>query len=225
MRERRPSPALVVSIIALVMATAGTAAAAKVLITSSSQIKNNIVTTSDIKDGTIAGRDIKSGSLDGSQIKAGAIELGKLEGSAREAITGAQTSATEVYRQVGPVDVPAAQSKRVATIAALEPGVYAIFAKTILSVADQDTGLFQQGQNASGTCTLDAAGDKDDARSVIAGPGFNAPTTMNLQITRSLGSPGAIALDCTVGERQWRASNTSIIAIRVAKAPRTSVDG
>ena len=38
MRSHKPSPALVVSIIALVVAMGGTAVAAKVLITSSAQI-------------------------------------------------------------------------------------------------------------------------------------------------------------------------------------------
>ena len=47
-RVRRPSPAMVIAIIALVFALAGTATAAKFLITSSRQIKNGVIQTVDL---------------------------------------------------------------------------------------------------------------------------------------------------------------------------------
>ena len=46
--RRRPSPALVVAIIALVVATAGTATAAGVLITRSSQVARGAINSGDL---------------------------------------------------------------------------------------------------------------------------------------------------------------------------------
>jgi hypothetical protein len=54
---RRPSPALIVSVIALVVACAGSATAAV------------LVTSRDIKDHTIRGRDIRTGAVTGRQVK------------------------------------------------------------------------------------------------------------------------------------------------------------
>lgn len=64
MRRRRPSPATVLALIALVFAMAGTGVAARsYVITSSSQIKNGAVTGADVRDSSLTGRDIKNRSL------------------------------------------------------------------------------------------------------------------------------------------------------------------
>ena len=55
---RRPSPALVVAILALLAATAGTATAAKVLVSSSKQVATGAITSSDLKDRTIRPADL-----------------------------------------------------------------------------------------------------------------------------------------------------------------------
>jgi hypothetical protein len=216
---------MVVAIMALVMATAGTATAAKVLITNSSQVKLGALNGTDVKDGTVTGRDLAASAVGSRELKAGAVELGDLEPAARSAISGAQTSALEVFRKEGPANVPKGAPKRVATIANLEPGVYAIFAKTVFSVANQDSGVLGQGGNGSGHCILDAGGDRDETRTIVSGPGFNSPTEMNAQVTRTFSSPGTVTFECDSPDREWRTDATTIIAIRVAKAPKQSVDG
>jgi hypothetical protein len=50
-RLRPPSPALVVAVVALIVACAGTAAAASVLIRSSSQVETGSINTGDLRDG------------------------------------------------------------------------------------------------------------------------------------------------------------------------------
>jgi len=71
MRLHRPSPALVVAVIALVLAAGGSSwaaparRAAATLITGK-QVKNESLTGSDIKNGSITGADIKPGSLTAS---------------------------------------------------------------------------------------------------------------------------------------------------------------
>jgi hypothetical protein len=61
MKHRRFSPALVVSVIALVVAMSGSAVAAKLL--TGSDIQNGTITGADLKDGKVTGRDVKNGSV------------------------------------------------------------------------------------------------------------------------------------------------------------------
>ena len=72
---RRPSPALVVAVAALVMSTAGTGYAAGVLAPNSvgsKQLKRNAVTSTKIKDRSIATRDLSSAARRALTGKAGA---------------------------------------------------------------------------------------------------------------------------------------------------------
>jgi hypothetical protein len=62
LRFRRPSPALIVAVVALVVATAGTGYAAI-------KLPNNSVGTKQLKKDAVTGVKVKRGSLDGSDIK------------------------------------------------------------------------------------------------------------------------------------------------------------
>jgi hypothetical protein len=67
--KRRPSPALVISIVALIVACAGTAAGAtRYLISSPKQIK----------PGTITGRDLHDGTIGASKLAASAIARSRI---------------------------------------------------------------------------------------------------------------------------------------------------
>jgi hypothetical protein len=75
-RLRRPSPALVVSIIALVVATTGTGYAAISLPKNSvgtKQLKKNAVTGTKIKKNAVTGSKVKDHSLAGADINLGAL--------------------------------------------------------------------------------------------------------------------------------------------------------
>ena len=63
---RRPSPALVISCIALFLAMGGVGYAAATITTR--QIKNNTIRGKDIRNGTIASRDVKKNGLGGRAI-------------------------------------------------------------------------------------------------------------------------------------------------------------
>lgn len=64
MRRLKPSPAMVVALLALVFAMTGTGLAARAyVITSSKQIKDGAVTGADVKNSSLAGADIKNKSL------------------------------------------------------------------------------------------------------------------------------------------------------------------
>jgi hypothetical protein len=225
MRNRTPSPATVISLIALVLSMAGTAAAAKVLITSSSQIKDGAVTGKDVKDATLTAPDVKANAIDGTKVKNGSLGLEDLEGPARAALQASETQALEAFRKDGPSGQEKAKTARVATLANIPPGTYAIFAKTIITPDAPDSGFFGQGATVNGHCVLDAGGDKDDARAFLGSPGGISPGNLNAQITRSFGSTGSASFDCDVNISKWKASDTTIIAIRVGKAPRSPVEG
>ncbi|HKN94938.1 MAG TPA: hypothetical protein VJU60_11445 [Thermoleophilaceae bacterium] len=71
LRPRRPSPAFVLSLIALFVALGGTGYAALKLPKNSvgtKQLKKNAVTGSKVKNGSLTGADIKPGSITGSSI-------------------------------------------------------------------------------------------------------------------------------------------------------------
>lgn len=59
---RRPSPSLIVSVLALVVATGGTSYAAAMI--TSKDIKDETVQSKDVKDGTLKARDFKAGVLE-----------------------------------------------------------------------------------------------------------------------------------------------------------------
>jgi hypothetical protein len=61
--RRKPSPAMVVAILALIAALGGSAFAAGYVITRSSQIKDGAVTGSDVRNSSLTGRDVKNRSL------------------------------------------------------------------------------------------------------------------------------------------------------------------
>ena len=89
--RRRPSPALVISLIALFFAIGGSAYG---LVITGRSIKNNTVTGADIRNSSLASRDIKRNSVGGRAILESRLGLvpasGTAEGSARHAVvTGA----------------------------------------------------------------------------------------------------------------------------------------
>src|SRR3954452_16128875 len=152
--KSKPSPALVVSIIALVVALSGTAVAAKILITSSSQIKNGAVHGSDLAKATVTKSRLSTGvqSL-----------LGRGGGSTDVSPNG--TQALEAHRINGP-DVAAGGSSKVLELA-LAPGTYAVFAKATMTPYINDQGLLdtltKDNRTIGGACTLDVNGTGDYA--------------------------------------------------------------
>lgn len=211
---RRPSPSIVISCVALFIALGGTAIAAKTLITSSSQIKNGVVTGSDIRNGTIRGGDIANGTITAS----------KLRSVVRGSSVAGGASAVEAVRKVGPaLNQPGGAT--VATLRSLEPGTYAIFGKTTLSPNKEEQGLgelLRDDKSGTGHCVLNAGGDVDDAREAIAGPGTQQPSSLNLQLTRTIAAPTDVTLVCD-SNQPFKASDTSIIAIKLASSSRVDV--
>ena len=94
--KRRPSAALVISIVALVMATIGTAIAATQLpknSVGSKQLKNNAVVTSKIKKEAVTGAKVKKNSLTGKNINLSSLGTVPSATNATNATTAATAQA------------------------------------------------------------------------------------------------------------------------------------
>ena len=208
--QHKPSPALVVAVIALIVALSGTAVAAKFIITNSGQVK----------DGSLVGQDLRAGTVSKSRLSKGV--QGLLSGAPTAKAAG--TQAIESHRIKGP-DQPDGGSAQVLDLA-LEPGTYAVFAKATLESIINDRGLLdtllKDPKTVGGSCVLDVAGTGDHAIQPIVSPGSGNPATLNLQLTRTLDAPATATLTCQTSDKiHWRASNASIIALQVAGTQRT----
>lgn len=222
MKISRPSPSLVLSIVAIVIACAGTATAAGVLIKNSSQVRAGSITGSDIKNRSITALDIADGTISAAKLKKNTSVSGS---SVSASSAAAGTTATEAVRRVGPSKVPAG-SHDIATLAQLPAGTYAIFAKTTITPEVGNNGLgelLRQVRTVSAQCVLSAGGDEDHGNQVVASPYSQAPATVNMQLTRSLDKPTDVKVACTVNDYPWNAADTSIIAVKLASSSRTDV--
>jgi hypothetical protein len=226
---------MVVAIVALIVALGGSAVAASVLITSPSQIRDNVITGAKLRSQAITSRELKrgavgtaqlsGGAVNSTQIRAGAITSSKLSPDTRAALQSIGTTAQEFIRKAGPENVTGGESRRVATAANMPAGVYAIFAKTIITDLSPPSSLLTPGNVSNAHCVLSAGGDTDDSRALVRTPFGGSPATVSMQITHTFdGSGGDITITCD-NKTEWRASDTSIIAIRLGRSPRTAVNG
>jgi hypothetical protein len=220
---------MVVAVIALVVATAGTATAARQIITSSSQLRNGTVTGPKIKARSVSNIRLANRAVSRSKIRDNAVGPDQLNSTVRRRLGVAPegVGAREAIRKSGPENNAAITPVRVASLD-IPPGAYVITAKTIMSPIAQEGNLLSesldQNRTVSGHCRLDAAGDADDARAPIETPGTQTPTTLNMQLTRSIASAGTVTLTCDAN-KTWRASDTSIVALPVPSVTRTESTG
>ena len=209
MKLRRPSPALVISIVALVAACAGSAVAA------------TLVTGGMIKDGTIQNRDIHNNTIQTGKLSKGIQNiLGK-----KSASTAASTGklAYEQVRKAGPENQPANQMLRVSSMM-IPAGAYVVTANTIMTAFTGTSDIIESLLNTnavlSGTCILDVGGVEASGMSVIAVNNRQAPSTIGIQLTRTVGAPTEVLLKCAA-PIAWRSSETSLIATKVDSITQT----
>jgi hypothetical protein len=201
MKLRPPSPALAVSIVAVVIACTGSAVAA------------TLITSSQIRNGTIRGVDIRDGTILSKKLSKGTQDLIKRRGSA--APTG--RIAYEAIRKAGPEGVPANVITRVATLT-VPAGAYSVQANMVMTAFAGETNPLEAllGANGSlgGTCTLNAGGPTHSSTGTIVVNDRQTPTTLSMQLTRTVGAPTEFFLECSANA-PWRGSETSIIATSV----------
>src|ERR1044072_5071923 len=147
MKLRRPSPALVISIGALVAACAGSAVAA------------TVITGGMIKDGTIQNRDIKNDTIQSGKLSKGVQNILNRKPAARAG--GAAKLAYEQVRKPGPENQPANQLVRVTSIT-VPAGAYVVTANTIVTTYTGTSDIIESLLNVNAalgaTCILDFGG-------------------------------------------------------------------
>ena len=208
MKLRPPSPALVISIGAVVLASTGSAVAA------------TLITGEQIRNGSVTGADIKDGSLLSKELSEGSQRLLRSKG-------GSGRVAYEAIRKAGPEGVPANVITRVATLK-VPAGAYSVQANMVMTAFAGPTNPLEAllGANGSlgGTCSLDAAGPRHSSTGTIVVNDRQTPTTFSMQLTRTVGEPAEFFLECAANA-PWRASETSIIATSVDSISLTEVNG
>lgn len=216
MKLRRPSPALVISCIALVVAGTGTAVAAT-KITSSKQIKNNVILSADIKDRSIQGRDIKNGTITRNKLSRGAAAV---TGSSAGAV-GAGT-VYHAVRKAGPENQPQGVAVTVASLT-VPAGAYVVTASTVMTaLPGPQNPLLPERSSPEGRCRLDLAGDATESFQNVLVDSKTAPATLYMQGTRTVGEPSEFVLTCGAGS-PFRLSETSIIATAVGNLVPTAI--
>jgi hypothetical protein len=220
MKLRRPSPALVISMTALVAACAGSAYAATV-ITSSDQIRNGVILSSDIKNGSVQNVDIRKSTITETRLSAGLLK--RIDGGPAPSSGG--SIAYEARRSTGPEGQPANVVVKVASLQ-VPAGAYLVTAKTVMTVLpdpqDPLQALVQANSVQGGRCKLDAAGDGDEALQNVLINQRQTPATLTMQLTRTVGAPSEFTLECsTAGSFPWRLSETSIIAVKLPSVVRS----
>src|SRR3712207_5782763 len=84
-RTRRPSAAMLVALLALVVSMSGTAVAAGFI--TSADIKNDEVKSADLKNNGIKSKDVRDGAITSADVADGSIELADLSGAAKAALS------------------------------------------------------------------------------------------------------------------------------------------
>jgi hypothetical protein len=221
MKLRTPSPALVISIVALCVALGGSAYAA------------TQITSKQIKNGTIQNVDIKKGSIRSTSLSKGVQNvLSKKTGNSGASLGGSSVAggvgqAYEAIRKAGPENQPANTIVTTATLT-VPAGAYVITANTIMTAFTGTTNpleaLFGTNGSLTGSCTLDAGGVTQQSLQTIAVNDRQTPATLGMQLTRTVAAPMEIRLNCSA-TISWRLSETSIIATRVGGIALSEVTG
>jgi hypothetical protein len=220
MKLRTPSPALVISIVSLCVALGGSAYAA------------TVITSSQIKNGTIQNVDIKKGTIQSNRLSSGLQNvLSKKTGNSGASVSGSSVggagTAYEAIRKSGPENQPANTIVTAGTLT-VPAGAYVVAANTVMTAFTGTTNpleaLFGSNGSLTGTCTLDAGGVTQLSMQTIAVNDRQTPATLGMQLTRTVGAPMDIKLNCSA-TIPWRLSETSIIATKVGSISLTDVKG
>ena len=210
---RRPSPALVVAIAALVVSMAGSATAASVLITSSRQVKAHSLQASDLS--TSAAKSLRG--------KRGLRGLRGLTGAAGAAGATGATGATGAAGATGPIgpsnvftsasasSVPVGSGQTTLRTLSLPAGKYLIHAT---GLADNN----DSGVNRVFNCQLTAESDTSNfgGSSLATGPNAeNDREALHLILAHEFANPGAATFSCSTNATTGVVSGPRLDAVKV----------
>jgi hypothetical protein len=215
---RRPSPALVVACIALLVALGGTSIAAVTQVPKNSvganQLKSNAVTTPKIKNAAVNASKIANNAVVAAKIASNAVTSPKI---AANAVTGAKiadgsVAAADLAEGVlptpsaafsrfvnGPVPVPDAISE-IANLSIPAAGAYVISSKVVLASSAVDGTV---------TCRLEAGTDADESQTILGDA--TSPATISNLVVHNFTAAGSVSFRC--GRTSLLAADASQIKI------------
>lgn len=218
LKPRRPSPAMVVALVALILALAGTAVAASKIGTNS--LKNGAVTTKKLKNRAVTGAKLGERSVGAAKLAEGAVSTEKLAngavstGKLAEAAVSAQkltpTERSEgfVTSQAGQIALGAATSTTIASLNLPAGGNYVV-------VASADLG------NNAATANMLSCQLRENG-TVLAGGSANlaplATFSQETALTAASGG-GTVTLSCEP-EKGAQARSRVMTAVRVGTLNR-----
>lgn len=192
----RLSPAMVVALLALVVASSMPAQAAV------ERLAKGSVGTAQLKNGAVTTPKIRHGAVTGPKIRNGTIGLGDLSSSARPKLPDYRGSDNG-----GVVLVPSGVWTTVLTLS-LPAGRWFVFGKGYLNASESTV-----------TCDLasgDRIWDRTKAALLVEGdPVGHAFSPMSLGQRIVLGSAGKVEIRCTTDTGNMRALDTKLNAIQV----------
>ena len=205
-RIHRPTPALIVAIVALFMALGGTSYAA--LKITGKNVANSTLSGLDIKNRSLGPQEHKLDSLGGAQINEAL--LGPVpKASDADTVGGQPASAFMVKQTRGfeapiPNDANIANNAVVGTLPDLAPGTYVVTAKL---------GYDNDGTAISQTCTLDVPGANDEQTFTTDLSDTETFTLQKLTTSDAVFSP---SVSCTsTGDDDIVGGGGNIIAVRI----------
>jgi hypothetical protein len=205
-RISRPTPALIVAIVALFMALGGTSYAA--LKITGNNVVNGTLSGVDVHNRSLGGKELKKNTLDGDEINESA--LGPVPKAADADTVGGQPASSFMVKQTRGFEAPIpaalniANNAVVGTLADLAPGTYVVTAK--LSY-DND------GAADSQTCTLHVPGGNDETKFTTDLTDTETLTLQKLTSSNAVFSP---SVSCTgTGDNDDIVGNGNIIAVRI----------
>ena len=201
---RRPSPALVVACIALLIALGGTSIAAVTQVPKNSvganQLKNNAVTNPKMANNAVKAPELASNAVVAAKIASNAVTGPKI---AANAVTGAKiadgsVAAADLASGVlpapsaafarfvnGSVSVPDAISE-IANLSIPAAGAYVISSKVVLS----STATSER----TVTCRLEAGTDADESQTLLNE--FTSPATISNLVVHNFTAAGSVSFRC-----------------------------
>jgi hypothetical protein len=224
--RHRPSPALVVACVALLVALTGTGVAAV------TQLAPNSVTTSSIRNGAVTAPKLANGAVVTAKLKNAAVGRNKIAGNAinsAKVANGSLQASDFAAGQIpagpkgdkgdagppgpsnayatfldGPTAVPAALTA-LKTLNIPQAGSYVAVAKAYFTIG---------AAAAVVTCRLQAEGDFDQSQTYVAA---TAPWTLSLNVVHTFNAAGSVSFSCSTSAGAPQANFIKISAIRVGE--------
>jgi len=186
--RRRPSPAIVIASLALMVALAGTSYAAIVIPKNSvgtAQLKNNAVGTAQLKNSAVVASKVKKGSLKAVDFAPGQLPAGPA-GAAGAAGPAGPAGPSDAYSKFanGPIVIPGGSGATLSSLSIPQAGSYVIIAKMVISAITA----------GNVECGLAAGSDSDESA------GFGSPlfpnSTLTDTVVHTFTSAGTVTFGC-----------------------------